>query len=382
MSNDRQVVHLDLDSFFVSVELLKNSSLIGKPVIVGGSGDRSVVASCSYEARKFGIHSAMPGRMAKQLCPHAIFIRGNMDEYAKYSEAVTKLLQEYAPILEKASIDEHYIDVSGMDKFIGCIQWTKELQQKVVKETGLPISFGLSINKTVAKVATNEGKPKGSKIVSLSEVQPFLNPLHVRKLPGIGDQATITLQQMGVHFIEVLSKIPALSLQKVFGKPGFTMWQKARGIDDTPVTPYEERKSISAEETFETDTIDMVQIRQILTRMVLQLAFQLRIEKKVTACINVKLRYSDFETVNKQTTISYTAMDDILIAKTHFLFDALYEKRKLIRLVGVKFTRLISGYEQIDLFDVPGERYNLTQAMDYVRQRFGNNAVTLASTLK
>lgn len=378
---NRQIVHMDLDSFFVSVEVLKNSSLKGKPVVIGGTGDRGVVASCSYEARKFGVHSAMPARMARALCPDAIFIRGNMDEYSKYSDTVTEILKERSPVIEKASIDEHYIDVSGMDRFVGCLKFTQELKARVMRETGLPISFGLSVNKTVAKVATNEGKPDGSILVGKNEVQPFLNPLTVQKIPGVGEKTSQQLRLMGVSLIQTLTQIDPDQLQRVFGKPGLVLSDRAHGIDHSPVVPFTERKSMGAEQTFSIDTTDMTFLKSVLTRMVMELSFQMRTEKRLTACINVKLRYSDFETVNKQINIHYTAMDDTLIGKTHELFTSLYNKRKLIRLVGVKFSKLISGQQQIDLFDSATEKINLYQAMDKIRNRFGEQFITRASAM-
>jgi DNA polymerase-4 len=379
---NRQIVHFDLDSFFVSVEIKKNSALKGKPVIIGGTGDRGVVASCSYEARRYGIHSAMPARMARQLCPDAVFIKGNYDEYDKHSHEVNQIISGVAPLYEQASIDEFYLDVSGMDKFIGCIKWTQELKQRIIKESGLPISFGLSVNKTVAKVATNEAKPDGALTISQPEVRPFLNPLKVNKIPGVGDKTTYTLRTMGVDYIHRLCQIHPEQLQQVFGKNGLVLHQRAHGIDLTPIEPYTERKSISQEHTFSTDSIDVVMLRDLLTKMVMELAFKLRQERKVTGCINVKLRYSDFETVNQQQAIDYTALDDTLIHKTHELFDRLFEKRKLIRLIGVKLSKLISGYEQIDLFSADTAKYNLLQAMDRIRNRFGDQFITRASTLK
>lgn len=379
---DRQIVHIDLDSFFVSVEILKNSALKGQPVIIGGTGDRGVVASCSYEARRYGIHSAMPTRMARYLCPTAIFIRGNMDEYSKYSAVVTDVIQDKAPpLVEKASIDEHYIDVTGMDRFFGSLKWAHELKQRVTLETGLPISFGLSVNKTVAKVATNEVKPNGELFVNKTDVRPFLNPLAVNKIPGVGEKTTQTLRNMGVKLIGNLCEVPQEYLQKVFGKNGTMLSQRAHGIDNAAVVPYRERKSIGTEQTFQIDSIDVAMMKQLLTRMIMELTFQLRKERKVTACINVKLRYSDFETINKQSIIGYTALDDILIGKAHELFDELYNKRKLIRLIGVKLSKLISGYEQIDMFSMNEEKYNLYQALDKIRVRYGETAITLASTL-
>ncbi len=378
---DKQIIHIDQDAFFVSVELLKNSSLVGKPVIIGGTSDRGVVASCSYEARKFGIHSAMPSRMARQLCPHAIFIRGNMEEYSKYSHIVTDILQEKVPVLEKASIDEHYIDMTGMDRFYGCMKFAHELRLQVMKETGLPLSFGLSVNKTVSKIATNECKPNGERQVPLDEVQPFLNPLSIKKIPGLGQATYIKLSEMGVRFIYTLSQIPQEQLFKVLGNNGTSLWQKARGIDNSPVLPYREQKSIGTQSTFETDSIDTHTIKQLITSMVTDLCFQLRAQKKLTACITITIRYSNFETHTQQAKIPYTTLDSFLIGKAKELFDKLYNRRMLLRLVGVKLSQLVSGYEQINLYSASEEQYKLYQAMDRIRNRFGEKAVKLASTI-
>lgn len=378
---DRQIVHLDLDSFFVSVERLKNSKLLGKPVIIGGTGDRGVVSSCSYEARKYGVHSAMPGRMAKRLCPEAIFIRGNMDEYSKYSKMVTEILKEKAPLLEKASIDEHYLDVSGMDKFIGTAQWTHELRMKVIKETGLPISYGLSKNKTVAKIATNEAKPNGELFVESQKVRPFLNPLNIKKIPGIGSKTYAQLTSMGIQNIHSLTQVPPQLLQNMLGKTGLILWNKAHGEDDSPVVEYRERKSISSEQTFEQDTIDIHYLHNVIRRMVSDVAYQLRSEHKLTANISVRLRYAYFETVDKQAMIHYTSLDSKLIPKALELFDALYNKRMLVRLVGVKLSKLVHGYEQIEITDMQNEQHSLFQAIDKIKNRFGDNSISLASII-
>ena len=378
---DKQIIHIDQDAFFVSVELLKNSSLVGKPVIIGGTSDRGVVASCSYEARKFGIHSAMPSRMARQLCPHAIFIRGNMEEYSKYSHIVTDILQEKVPVLEKASIDEHYIDMTGMDRFYGCMKFAHELRLQVMKETGLPLSFGLSVNKTVSKIATNECKPNGERQVPLDQVQPFLNPLSIKKIPGLGQATYIKLSEMGVRFIYTLSQIPQEQLFKVLGNNGTSLWQKAHGIDHSPVLPYREQKSIGTQSTFETDSIDTHTIKQLITSMVTDLCFQLRAQRKLTACITITIRYSNFETHTQQTKIPYTTLDSFLIGKAKELFDKLYNRRMLLRLVGVKLSQLVSGHEQINLYSASEEQYKLYQAMDRIRNRFGDEAVKLASTI-
>lgn len=381
MSKETQIIHIDQDAFFVSVELLKNSSLVGKPVIIGSTSDRGVVSSCSYEARKFGVHSAMPSRMARQLCPHAIFIRGNMDEYSKYSHMVTDILQEKVPVLEKASIDEHYIDMTGMDRFYGCMKFAHELRLYVMKETGLPLSFGLSVNKTVSKIATNECKPNGERQVPYHEVQPFLNPLSIKKIPGLGRSTYLRLSEMGVRHIHTLAEIPQEQLFRVLGNQGISLWQKAHGIDHSPVIPYHEQKSIGTQSTFETDSIDTRKIKQLLTAMVMDLGFQLRSQRKLAACITVTIRYSNFETHTRQSTIPYTSLDSFLITKAKDLFDKVYNRRMLIRLVGVKLSQLVSGYEQMNLYTTSEEQYKLYQAMDRIRNRFGEKSLKLASTI-
>ncbi len=279
---NRTIIHLDLDTFFVSVERLINSSLVGKPVIIGGMSDRGVVSSCSYEARQFGVHSAMPMRMAKQLCGDALFIRGDMEEYSKQSKLVTDIISESAPVYEKASIDEHYIDITGMDRFFGSLKWSHELRERIIKNTGLPISFGLSTNKTVSKIATGEAKPNGELYVPQENVKPFLFPLSIKKIPMIGKQSYRLLRSMGVSTIRTLSMIPPEMIIQVMGKNGIVAWKKANGIDNTPVVQYSERKSISTEQTFDKDTTDIVKLRNLLISMVEKIAFELRKKQKLT----------------------------------------------------------------------------------------------------
>jgi DNA polymerase IV len=380
---ERTVVHLDLDSFFVSVERLLNKNLHGKPVIIGGSSDRGVVASCSYEARVYGIHSAMPMRMAKQLCPHAIYVRGDMDQYSKHSAVVTQILESRAPVVEKASIDEHYLDISGMDKYVmQSEKWTRELRQYVIRQSGLPISFGLSANKTVSKVATGEGKPDGEKCVARGEEKPFLAPLSIKKIPMIGDKTYTLLRNMGIEKVETIQAMPVELMQRVLGENGGTIWKKANGIDNSPVEPYTERKSISSENTFDKDTTDLLHLRRTIVTMVDQLAYQLRKEKKVAGCVTLKLRYSDFQTHTFQSRIPYTASDHLLLGKLLELFEKNYSRRVLIRLVGVKFSHLVSGFNQIHLFDDTEEKIRLYQAMDKIRNRFGEDAIMRSISLK
>ncbi|CAN5383005.1 DNA polymerase IV [soil metagenome] len=380
--SERTVVHLDLDSFFVSVERLLDTSLLGKPVIIGGSSDRGVVSSCSYEARSFGVHSAMPIRMAKQLCPHGIYVRGDMDEYSKYSRIVTEILEERAPVVEKASIDEHYLDISGMDKYImQSSKWAHELRLHITKQTGLPISSGMSINKTVSKVATGEAKPDGEKVVDPGMEKLFLAPLSIKKIPMIGDKTYMILRNMGIERVETIQQMPVEMMQKVLGDNGNSIWKKANGIDNNPVEPYSERKSISSENTYDKDTTDILKIRRSIVTMVDQLAYQLRKEKKVCGCVTVKLRYSDFQTHTFQARIPYTAADHVLVEKALELFKKNYSRRVLIRLIGVKFSHIVSGFNQIDLFDDTEEKIKLYQAMDRIRNRFGEDAIMKSISL-
>lgn len=377
-TSKRQIIHLDLDTFFVSVERLMNSSLVGKPVIIGGTSDRGVVASCSYEARQFGIHSAMPMKMARNLCGDAIIVRGDMDMYSKYSGMVTDIIAEQAPLYEKASIDEHYLDITGMDRFFGSLKWTQELRSNIMKHTGLPISFGLSVNKTVSKIATGEAKPNGLLQVAQSDVKPFLAPLSIRKIPMVGKKAYGLLRSMGVSKIETLSSIPPEMMERLMGKNGILLWKKANGIDNSPVQPYSERKSISSESTFENDTIDMIRMKELISAKVERLTFELRKKQKLTSCITVKIRYANFDTHTLQKRIPYTAFDHVLIPAGIELFEKLYQRRMLIRLVGIKFSHLVSGVQQLNMFEDTPEMVSLYNAMDSIRLRYGKKAVRRA----
>jgi DNA polymerase IV len=379
---DRHIVHMDLDAFFVSVERLLQPELIGKPVIVGGSADRGVVAACSYEARAYGVHSAMSGRLAKQLCPNAIFIRGDHENYSKYSRIVTDIIKENVPLYEKTSIDEFYIDLSGMDKYFGAYKLASELRQRITKETNLPISFALSSNKTVSKIGTGEAKPNGQIQIAHGNEIPFLAPLSVKKIPMVGEKTYQTLRSMGIEWIKTLQQMPIEMIERLLGANGVVLWNKANGIDNSEVVAYNERKSISTETTFDTDTIDVHYLKNVLSSMVQKLGYQLRNEKKLTGCIAIKIRYSDFNTHTQQIKIPYTALDHVLMEKAKELFDKLFNKRLLIRLVGVRFSHLIEASYQFDLFEDKTEQVNLYNAIDSVKNRFGEDLLTRASTLK
>jgi DNA polymerase IV len=374
----RSVVHMDLDSFFVSVERLQNSSLEGRPILIGGSSDRGVVASCSYEARKYGVHSAMPMKMARLLCPDAVLIRGDMDSYSRYSGMVTDIIAERAPVYEKASIDEHYIDVSGMDRFFGCYKWTRELRQSIIKETGLPISFGMSANKTVAKIATGEAKPAGELYIQYPRIPFFLAPLSIKKIPMVGEKTFRMLRAMGIDTISTLRQMPPEMMERVMGKNGTEIWRRANGIDNTPVEPYSEQKSISTERTFEQDTTDVKMMRALLAGMVEKLCYELRSQHRLTSCVTIKLRYANFDTHTLQKRIPYTSFDHTLTGIAGELFDRLYSRRMLIRLLGIRFTHLVQGTQQLNLFEDTPEMVNLYRTVDQLKNRFGKKAVVRA----
>jgi DNA polymerase-4 len=378
---ERSIVHIDMDTFFVSVERLNNSRLAGKPVIVGGLSDRGVVAGCSYEARSFGVHSGMPIKMARQLCSEAAFIRGDMEQYSKYSDMVTDIVAESAPVYEKASIDEHYIDISGLDRFFGCLKWSSELRQRIIRNTGLPVSLGLSVNKTVSKIATGEAKPNGLRDVPSPIVQPFLNPLSIRKIPMLGPQTFRLLRSMGIVTIGNLSQIPPEMVERLLGKNGIVIWKKAHGIDTSPVQAWSRQKSASAEKTFEQDTTDICQIERVILRMTESLAYELRSQQKMCSCVTVKIRYSNFDTHTLQKKIPYTSFDHILKGVVKILFHQLYNRRMLIRLVGVRLSNLISGTYQMDLFEDAPEMVRLYQSLDTIRNRFGKHAIHSASAI-
>ncbi|WP_421977891.1 DNA polymerase IV [Roseivirga seohaensis] len=379
---EKTILHLDMDTFFVSVERLLDNRLIGKPMLIGGVTDRGVVAACSYEARAYGVHSAMPMKRAKELCPDAIQIRGNSATYTNYSEDVTNIIKETVPLYEKSSIDEFYADLTGLDKFYNSYTMALELRKRIIKETGLPISFGLSKNKTISKIATGEAKPNNQIKVELGTEVPFIAPLSISKIPMVGEKTQQTLYSLGVKQIKTIQEMPMELMEKVLGKNGVSIWKKAQALDNSPVMPYNERKSISTERTFDRDTIDVVKLKGILLAMAENLAFQLRRGQKLTSCVTVKVRYSDFNTYTLQSRIPYTSADHVLIAKVLELFNKLYHKRLLVRLIGVRFSHLVEGSYQINLFEDIEEQLNLYHAMDKMRDKYGDRVVMRAAGME
>ena len=371
---ERSVVHIDMNTFFVSCERLTNAALNGIPLIIGG-GERGVVASCCYEARRFGVRSAMPIHLAMKLCPQAKVMKGDMELYSQFSHTITDIIQEKAPVVEKASIDEFYLDITGMDKFHGSYKWTTELAQTITKETGLPLTFALSVNKTVSKIGTGEGKQKQNLEIPQHLVQPFLNPLSIQKIPMVGDKTFHLLSRMGIKTIKTLSEMPSEVLQQMIGKNGHEIWKRANGIDLAPVEPYKERKSLSTEHTFLQDTIDIAKLLRVLLGMVEKLGFQLRREQWLTSIVVVKIRYSNGDTETKQLRIPYTSADHILTETVKDLFNKVYQRRMRLRLVGIRFEGLVRGSYQINIFQDTEEMLALYAAMDKMKSRYGFDAV-------
>lgn len=378
---ERNIIHLDLDAFFVAVECKRNPRLKGRPLIIGGSSRRGVVAACSYETRSFGVHSAMPMYLALQLCPDAKVISGDMEAYSQASHEVTEIIAERAPSFEKSSIDEFYIDASGMDRFFGAFKWAKELRARVMKETALPISLALSVNKLVSKVATAEFKPNAEARIAPGTEKEFLAPLAVDKIPMIGKQTASFLHDMGVRTVRTLRDMPLQFLVSALGKNGLSLWQKAHAEDASPVVPYSEQKSISTECTFDSDTIDVKRMKSILIAMVEKVTFNLRDQRKLASCVTVKIRYANFDTETKQIHIPFTASDHVILRVVLELFNKLYNRRMLIRLVGVRLSALVHGNYQISLFDDTAENINLYQSIDHIKHKYGVEKLMRANTL-
>lgn len=381
MEAQRIVAHLDLDTFFVSVERINNQLLTNKPVVIGGLSNRGVVSTCSYEARQFGVHSAMPIVKARQLCPHAIFIQGDMDKYRHYSQIVTEIIEQESPVYEKASIDEFYIELTGIDTYYNELEFCKHIQRKILKTTKLPITFGLSTNKTIAKIATGEAKQLPEKYIHVTppEVRKFLNPLSIKKIPMLGAKAFETLSKYGIATIEELSNFSPSAITKILGKSGTHLWEKANGIDNTPIIPYRAKKSISSEETLEKNTKDRVLLHSLLVKLTEELCYELRQSGNKTQCLAIKIKYSDFKTQTSQKTFSATSSESLLLTIAKELFEALYTNTTPLRLVGVRLSEFTTAYSQLSLFDNVDENQNLYSALDAIKDKFGNRAIKRAA---
>lgn len=374
------IAHFDLDTFFVSVERLNDASLIGKPVIVGGTRERGVVSTCSYETRVYGVHSGMPMKRALQLCPQAIVLSGSRGEYSRYSRWVTDIIASRAPLFEKASIDEFYLDLTGMDRFFDPLKWTVELREQIINETGLPISFAIASNKLVAKIATDQAKPNNYIFVPLGQEKEFLAPLRVNKIPGVGEHAYHLLLDLGIETIRDLQQANSVMLEQHLGKHGGDLWRRAHGISNSVVAAYHEAKSVSSENTFQENRSDMAFLESEIVRLTEKIAHELRQDDKMAGCIAVKIRYPDFETQQRQATIPYTCYDDELIAHAKDLFHQLYRNGKPVRLLGVKLSELTGEALQTNLFNDVQKKTDLYKAIDDVKNRYGKQMLTKART--
>lgn len=379
MDTQRIIAHFDLDSFFVSVEVLRNPQLKGKPVIVGGK-ERGVVSTCSYEARQMGVHSGMPSKRAMQLCPQGIFLSGNHGEYSRYSRWVTNIIAAKAPLFEKASVDEFYIDLTGMEKYFDPLQWTVDLRKQIITETGLPISFGMASNKMMAKIATNKAKPNGYLQIPYGKEQEFLAPLPVAEIPGVGGQTEEILHSMGIRTIHDIFTTGAETLEAQLGKWGSDLWLKSRGIHTGVVNPYHEAKSISSEHTFAENSSDIRFLQSELVRLTEKICFELRQDGKWAGCASVKIRYPNFETNSRQCSINYSSADDEIIPVMKALFLQLYKKGMPVRLIGVKLSELTNEAIQTNLFNDAEKKQDLYKAIDEVKNRFGKISVKRASS--
>jgi len=382
MAAKRYIVHIDLDSFFVSVERKFNPELIGKPVIIGGSAERGVVASCSYETRKFGVHSAMPTKQALKLCPDAIVIHGSHGRYSEASQQVTQIIHDAVPLYQKSSIDEFYIDLSGTERFYEPYKLASQLRQRIIKETGLPISFGMASGKTLAKMATNKAKPNGQIFVPHGKELEFLAPLPISAIPGLGESTCNKLYAYGLEKIGDLQRVELRFLETVFGKAGTWIWEKARGIDYGEIVPHSDRKSISTEHTFNDNVSDKKTLETVIISMTEELAGKLRRENKLASCLAIKIRYGNFETHTQQEKIPLTAAEHILIPGIKNLLNKAWNQSRSIRLIGVRLSQLATGSYQINLFEDNEERIRLYQAMDRINFKFGDKTVCRAAGME
>ncbi len=375
-------LHIDMDTFFVSVERLLDPSLNNRPVIVGGSPlERGVVAGCSREARRYGVHSAMPLRRAYQLCPRAVFLYPKFVHYAEYSERVAEIIVDSTPVAEKASIDEFYADVTGCERPYGNLfEWAKKLKRTITGETHLPLSFGLASNKFVSKVATGVAKTRGDICVPAGGERRFLAPLPVGMMPGVGRVLEPELLAMGIHLIGDIARLSPRIFVHMYGKSGQVLYEHACGIDRSPVVPYRKRKSVGAEHTFHEDTLDIPCMLSTLQCLAMRVGRELRERRFLTNTITLKLRYADFVTQTLTQRCNYTNHDMNIYALAEKLFRRLWTRRVRVRLLGISTTNFLDDLSQLPLFATREEKdARLYAAIDSIRRRFGNDAIAFAA---
>lgn len=375
----RYVVHIDLDAFFASVEVLLNPELKGKPVVVGGlPHERGVASTCSYEARKYGVHSGMPLRQCYKLCPQAVFVRGNYHIYQAFSEKFFRILHEYTPDVEEASLDEAYLEFTRCGHLYSSFsEAAREIKRRVERELGLGVSVGAASNKILAKLATRRAKPGGFFELRPGEEQEFLKELDISEIPGIGPKAQVMLRLLNVHKIADLWRVPLGTLRSLFGVMGDELYLMSRGIDFRPLSVEEKPKSFSRETTFLEDIWDRELLLAHLAYLCDRLALSLRQEKFYARVIEVKARYSDFKTVSKRRGLSLPVQETNRIYRVaEELFLELWEGSRLaLRLVGVKGSELVEA-RHLSLFELYSEREErLCHALDRVREKYGFNAL-------
>ncbi|MBD3411073.1 MAG: DNA polymerase IV [Ignavibacteriales bacterium] len=374
------IFHLDLDAFFVSVERLLDPSLEDKPVIVGGNPlGRGVVAACSYEAREFGLHSAMPIRKAYRLCPHGVYVRGHGEEYVRYSRLVRGVMEEFAPVVEQASIDEFYMDFTGCEKMYGSfLELATRLQREVWRRFSLPCSVGVAGNKTVAKICSDFNKPRGVTYAPPGTERLFLERLPLEDMPGVGKKFLPELRRRGFFRVGDVARSSVEYFAAAFGKAGVDLWEKANGEGSTALTVERERKSVSKEHTFGEDVADRETLEETLFGETAKVCRKLRDKRLRASGVTLKLRYADFKTITRSTKIPPTADDREIFETARALLRKAYDRRVAIRLIGVGTTGLAPDTGQAELFETERERRRrLLEAIDEVRGKYGFEAIDL-----
>jgi len=380
------ILHVDMDAFFVSVELLERPELRGKPVVVGGRPDqRGVVSAASYEARKYGIHSAMPLRTAGRLCPHAVFLDGHHEKYGEWSDRVATILAKFSPIVEMVSIDEAYLDLAGTERLHGPpLAAADKLLRTITQTTALPCSAGLATTRLVAKVASDQAKPRGLVWVAPGREERFLGPLPVRKIPGIGEVTERALRALGIETVEQIAAVPQEKLEKIFGQWGTALYRKARGGDSYEFVIDAEPKSISHNHTFGEDTEDSNAMGAMLSHLSQKACKRLREAGLATRALTLTIRYAGFQTYTRSKTLGEpTRLDADIFAVFQELFRMHRDPRRKIRLLGVSLSGLTHGNEQLDLLDAErrARLEKLTSAADQLRDRFGFGKVQFGGSL-
>ncbi|KAB2909769.1 MAG: DNA polymerase IV [Ignavibacteriales bacterium] len=374
------IFHLDLDTFFVSVERILDPSLNGKPVIVGGKpGSRGVVSSCSYETRKFGVRSGMPSTRAYKLCPQAIFVNCSFSEYSRYSHLVKKILEKYPPLLEQASVDEFYMDFTGTERIYGNFMLLAErILDEIRDELKLPASIGIGSNKTIAKICSDFNKPKGITYIPPGSEKDFLAPLPVETMPGVGKVFAGALRSRGIATIGDIARLPAEYFASVFGKGGLDLWERANGKGSETLVQNWERKGISCERTFNRDISSLPEIESYLFNLVGKICQQLRDENKMAGNIHIKLRYSDFSTITRACRVPPTVDDRFVYETALNLLRKGYTRRVGVRLIGIGMSSLVEFHSQDSLFETKEEkREKMMFAVNKIRDKFGFSAIEL-----